>query len=743
MEHNKILFNLIKNNEFQQFKSYVENNENIDLNLRDENGNYLIIYAILKNKIDLVKILINRDSRIDIMDQEGRSLLYLPIKYGYNDIIKLLLDFDKTSIGISLVNIRDKYDNIPLHYSVFFKNIEAVQLLIQVDSNPNTVDTVGNNSLHLAVYSRNIDICRLILNTDVNINSKTQAGETALHIAANFQLEEFVKILVENAIDINAQDLNNEITPLIYAINLVNRKISFFLLKNGAIPTIQDFIGNTAIHYVIIEELYDVLQFILNNQPMPNINIYNVSGKLPLHLFLEKETIDENISSILERLIKESNLNYQDIDGNTALHLLCSKKLWKKYSDVLSTKKLNIFLKNNSGKRSVDYIDVKDFDKFIKIVVESYLYILRNSNFVWSDDWENLCKKKLFIDQLNDEELGVVKKYIGKKNKNSQDLCEVIIRKKINDQLKYQNDTCTYTSFPVKINKSCININFDKKQENCNFVGITMDILIGLIYLLNKHKNSCSTLTRNFIVNNDLCKYFLNIGIKTNLKCEFLNFEIVWIYKKLFFSDNFVLNFKKCIENPQIRFIIIPVGIELKNGSHANYLIYDKKYNELERFEPYGSTSPYKFNYNDKLFDEVLSFKFMEIDNNIKYISPKDYLPKIGFQYFESFEINNKNIGDPGGFCAVWSIWYTDMRLIYPDVPRDKLVKMLMNELKKKNISFREMIRNYAYNATKIRDEIFNKVNISINDWINDQYTPDQYKMIIEEITVLLSSHAK
>ena len=70
-----------------------------------------------------------------------------------------------------------------------------------------------------------------------------------------------------------------------------------------------------------------------------------------------------------------------------------------------------------------------------------------------------------------------------------------------------------------------------------------------------------------------------------------------------------------------------------------------------------GAHSPSNYDYNENLLDSLLSFKFNEIYNNITYVSPIKYLPKIGFQYIDVYE-KKKNIGDPGGFCSLWAIWY-------------------------------------------------------------------------------------
>jgi|694.fasta_scaffold128050_2 ankyrin repeat protein len=743
MEQIKILFDLIKNNKYDEFIKILNKEKALDINFRDENGNYLITYAIIKNNIELLKLILDKECRIDITDQEGRSVLYLPIKYAYNEIIDLLINYDKTNVGVSIIDMKDKFNNIPLHYAIFFKNLSAIDSLIKVNSNTNIGDENGNNSLHLAIYSKKTEICKKILETDININSKTSIGETALHIACNFKLFDVVKMLVEAGIDVNIQDYNNEITALMYSINLNDNVSSKYLLNNYADPNIQDFMGNTSIHYSIIEENYEILNELVNSKTIKihsNLNIYNINGQLPLHLLLDKESFYEN--EIMFEIVSKSNLNFQNEEGNTPLHIICKKGLWKIYSKIMKTKKLNIFIKNHGGQMPVDYINKNDINDFMNIVIDSYLYILRNRNFIWKEDWENLCNKELFYDKLTKDEIEIINKYIKSSDKNYKgEICFKLVNDKLKDIYNNKSAKCNYSSYPQKKSSKCIKLDPISKVEMCSFTGITLDILIGLIYLLKNYDYACSTITRNFINNTDLCNYFSNIGIKTNTQCEFLNFEIVWIYKKLFFSENFAENFNKCINNTKVRFVIIPLGIELKKGSHANYLIFDKKTYELERFEPYGSSSPYRFNYDSKLLDNILAFKFIEINENIKLISPDKFLPKIGFQYFDVYESKTKKIGDPGGFCALWSLWYTEMRLKYPDVDRKALVNKLLKEIKMSGVSFKNLIRNYSINITKIRDDIFDKSGITINDWLNDQYSESQYLEIIENITQLLSKH--
>lgn len=729
------LFEYIKNDKWKDLEVAIENDTNnfLDLNMRDDQNNYLLTYAVLYNKVNIAKLLIDKGVKIDIVDTDDRCILFLTIKYGYMEMLEYLLKVNKKYISVSIIDVRDKNQNISLHYAIIYKNIKAVELLLKYGSNPNITDKNGNNALHLGIYSRSVNICTTLLGYNININTRTNIGESVLHIACNLQEISIIKLLLNQPdINVNVQDYEHEFTPLHYSINLNNIIQIKLLLEKGANPIIQDVYGNTPVHYSITENNLQALIILLGTDT-PNINIWNIESKIPMHLVFEINP--DNITEYIDVLIKDTNLNIQDNEGNTCLHYLVKSGLWYSYSIILSKKKLDILIPNKNNKRPIDYVKEKDSDEFINIVAQSYLYRLRNyNNIKWADEWENICTKELLTNKLSVDEIKILKK-MDIATKQDGDICLDVSRKKILEIIKMDTKKCTNKSFPIMNSYMCVKINNEQNIGVCTFTGSTLDILIGLIYLLKKHTISCGTVDSKFQNNNDLCSLYETMGIVMSTRCEFLNFEVVWVNNKLYLHDDFYNNFKKCVNNKNKRFIIIPVGIEMRIGSHANYLIYDKELKELERFEPHGSSPPTGFDYNQSALDNILETKMKEMDVDIKYVSPKDYLPKIGFQILDIYEKKKKRIGDPGGFCALWSIWYIDMRLTYKDITRDKLVKILIKEIKKQNISFKNMIRNYGIQIINTRDKIMSKANTDINDWLNDQITDEQIDIIMKEIS--------
>ena len=122
------------------------------------------------------------------------------------------------------------------------------------------------------------------------------------------------------------------------------------------------------------------------------------------------------------------------------------------------------------------------------------------------------------------------------------------------------------------------------------------------------------------------------------------------------------------------------------------------------------------------------------------YITPIETQPIIGFQTLEVHENDKmKKIGDPGGFCVAWCIWYIEQRVLY-DIHPLKLALKLIIKIRSKNISFKKLIRLYANNILKTRDIILEQLKIDINDIRNNNIDEKQKNNIRNLIRYELSN---
>lgn len=739
-KHIEYLFSLIKRRQEDVFVEYVSRLSvgEIDVNTRDANGNYLIFFAVITNSIQAVEKLIEYGSRLDLLDSEGFSILYNPIKFDYREILDVIIDNNVKTVGISVVNIKDTKGDVPLFYAVRYRNSYALEKLLASNADANYRNNNNVNVLHLAIIlRRDVNMIRLLVNRVKNLTVRTSHGLTALHYACNFQLLPVVELLIQAGVNQNVIELENDFYPIFYAVIQNNFPITKLLIDNKCNPNHQDYQGNTIIHYAIMGHHAQILDYILNayrirgsnpdvfvedintHEDVPgdhiDPNIVNIDGLTITHLILYDYAEQPNYLDYIQKLIIHSNLNYQDNQGNTILHIVVEKDLWTRLDTLLDFKKLNIFVRNNEGKTIIDMVPFKDRETFIGTVVRSYYKYLKKYENSWTLEWQNQCSMLTEASKLKETD------------------CFRFIRETIINQ---------NTSIPIKRDRRQITVIIDDKVDISTFTGSLLDVVCGFKYLTQEYPYATSLLNTFPEPNADLERYNLSLGFQENPKQHIIHFEIRWIYQRIFFPTNFESTIRTIIEKKSHRYLVVPISIILSNGNHANGLLYDFETDTMERFEPHGSDYPNRFNYNPDLLDEILFKKVSVLINTIrgentiiKYYQPKNYMPKIGFQTFENNEISiNKNIGDPNGFCALWTIWYFDYRLKYYQKKPQNLVKNLIRGIKINNWSFRTIIRNYSKKITDLRDKYLLGIGRRINDYINNNLTDDEIQKLINLI---------
>jgi len=140
---------------------------------------------------------------------------------------------------------------------------------------------------------------------------------------------------------------------------------------------------------------------------------------------------------------------------------------------------------------------------------------------------------------------------------------------------------------------------------------------------------------------------------------------------------------------------------------HFNFMVYDKKENTVYRFEPNGGVVNF---YNSPALDKMLAKKFKSW-GDIEYKTMNDFCPAPGFRIRRQHQTRGpqalenrleKQLTDPGGFCAYWSIFFIDYIMTNHKRPGfeqktipEHLEKMI-SDIGKKFSSYKEFIRTFA-----------------------------------------------
>lgn len=221
-----------------------------------------------------------------------------------------------------------------------------------------------------------------------------------------------------------------------------------------------------------------------------------------------------------------------------------------------------------------------------------------------------------------------------------------------------------------------INRNKNDIKENIQERIIASPVrIIEIVYLMDKFANSCILMPLEFSSNiDDIYAYETT-----------LHFALSW------FADSQSLQFpeeggkdvydkliRNCVDEKDKRFIVIPLELwgvyNGKPANHSNILIYDKKTNVMERFDPWGNStwSVYK----PQLLDKKLKEYFSTFFDNLKFITPELICDRRLQGIAEKYAYDEKGIELPG-FCSIWSFAYTYLRLLHPDNTHKEIIDMM------------------------------------------------------------------
>jgi hypothetical protein len=181
---------------------------------------------------------------------------------------------------------------------------------------------------------------------------------------------------------------------------------------------------------------------------------------------------------------------------------------------------------------------------------------------------------------------------------------------------------------------------------------------------------------------------------------------------------------------------ILLLSLRLPNGGlHATLVIYDFKRNVIERFDPYGNTTLLDRDI-DIVFEKELNYG--KNGKNVKYCDTSCYFPVAGFQTISNEEnMYNQKMGDFGGYCLAWCLWYIEHRLKNLKSNPKILVRKTLNRLMEMKLKPDEYIRNYANHINTVRVNYMKKIGIPENITSNE-VMPDNYIQLLQNSIIKL-----
>ena len=615
--------------------------------------------------------------------------------------------------------------NYLFHYLILTNNLKGLKLYNHPINKLNNDNLTG---LMLAAREKKYKILDYLLKKYKDkkkiINQKNKKGMTFLHYM-NPNDTEYLEIIENNDIDwTNLYQLysTNHITGLdllfiqgkYNIINTIINKIDFnyksFLsqpyhfnlivnnnLKNTMVEKLLDNLekidpnilkytddmGYDISFPIVLNDDFDLVKYIVNKRGS-ELDRYSPISTSHIFVMAYKQGLKDNNYKIakylLDHIMKNHNFDETDMYGNNMAHFILKARLSSKKGNYDIEKEILSQYKswgkiNMDKKTPLDYIVNLDYKKYHEFVKNR----TTNLNIKLDKKWKSYIEKlPIDKDNINDENL-----------------------KLINSPYAHSNMfQARFTDIGI------FSIYLKEKYKDKLFMPIYKGADVTPDW------NDDMLLPDNMLYYNNNFPWIIIWNDENNY----------WIHPHL---NDLINKNKKSKKNAKHYYDASFAFLSMRlpdGGLHAALIFYDFTRNQIQRFDPYGDTTVI-----DGQMDEIFKEKLAK-PTHMDYCGPDCYFPVSGFQTL-SDENNsmNQKMGDFGGYCLAWSIWYVEHKMINLKVEPKDLIRKTINRFMKMNVKPMEYIRNYANHISKFRIGYLKKIgvpeNIASNENLNNMYT--------------------
>ncbi len=222
-----------------------------------------LYFAALSQELPAVQGLLAKGANPNYLEQ-GRPVLGWVAQAGNVDIVKALLK------GGANPNLADEgIGHTPLMRAIDMQFPEIVKVLLEAKADPNAVAKDGKTCLLMAIGSQKPEILQALIDAGADVKKKLPEDNSLVLETVQFGGEtavDMIKILAKAGAELNLS--NAAYTPLVYALNQENAKLTQALLDAGADPNAPTSSGKLPIQEVLSNA--DLLGRLLKAKADPN-----------------------------------------------------------------------------------------------------------------------------------------------------------------------------------------------------------------------------------------------------------------------------------------------------------------------------------------------------------------------------------------------------------------------------------------------------------------------------------------
>jgi len=307
---------------------YLLSKKGNDVNKLTHDGRTYIFWAAYKNNLQIMKYVISKGAKIDVIDTHGNTFLNFAASTG-----QLNLDLYAYSFKVGADITKEKnHDgaNALLLIASHLKDFKIAEYFLSKGATLNDKDAAGNGFFEYAAKGGNLQFLKILIEKgiDKGKNATLFASQGARN---NKNLLETYRFLEKNGVNPNAIDTKNRNSLHFIARNSKDLAVFKYFTNKNADVNLQDEEGDSPFIIAASNNSLEVLTFLSKN--VKNINLKNKKGIDALVNAVHRNTVD-----VIEFLLKEgANINTKDKEQNTLSYYLIENFSEKK-PEIFETK---------------------------------------------------------------------------------------------------------------------------------------------------------------------------------------------------------------------------------------------------------------------------------------------------------------------------------------------------------------------------------------------------------------------
>ncbi|MBP5274008.1 MAG: ankyrin repeat domain-containing protein [Abditibacteriota bacterium] len=249
--------------------------QGVDITYVSPQGNSALQEAAAAGNLEVLKLLIEKGMDINApVASTGFTPIMTACCSDNSDIVKYL-----ASRGAK-TDVPSAKGTYLIHEAAYRGNLELVMFLAENGTDINLPDSDGVTPLYNALDANQPGVADWLLKRGANTKLKTKNGDTCLHFAVLSDNERLFREMIPSLKSLVGKANNNGVTPILDAFMIGNLPIVFALQAVGAKLDDTDNDGNTALHYGVLSNKKQIVEFLLSKGADPLKA--NASGETPL-----------------------------------------------------------------------------------------------------------------------------------------------------------------------------------------------------------------------------------------------------------------------------------------------------------------------------------------------------------------------------------------------------------------------------------------------------------------------------